>query len=189
MQCPGQDSRFWDGAAVFEYKCPKCGHMLEFFKDDSKRRCKNCGNEVFNPRMDFGCAAYCPYAEQCLGQLPPELLAKKQEKLITDTGAELKRRLKDDFKAIGRAGRAARRAAELAADNEGSNKAVIVLSVYFVILAEAAGGNAAELSQSIMTHFGANEGLKNEIRALLEHQGSAGDEDLNLRLVRQALVP
>ncbi len=188
MQCPGQDSRFWDGAAVFEYKCPKCGHMLEFFKDDSKRRCKNCGNEVFNPRMDFGCAAYCPYAEQCLGQLPPELLAKKQEKLIVDTGAEIKRRLGDDFKAIGRVSRTTRRAAELTAENEGSNKAVVVLSVYFQILAEAAAGNAAELGQSIMTHFGANEGLKNEICALLEHQGPAGEEDLNLRLVRQALV-
>ena len=31
----------------------------EFFKDETTRRCKNCGHKIVNPRMDFGCAAYC----------------------------------------------------------------------------------------------------------------------------------
>ena len=83
MQCPGQDNRYWDGGAVFEAPCPHCGNELEFFKDDSQRSCKKCGNRVLNPRIDFGCAAYCSHAEQCLGSMPPELLAK-QKNLFKD---------------------------------------------------------------------------------------------------------
>lgn len=83
MQCPGQDNRYWDGEAVFEAPCPHCGNVLEFFKDDSQRSCKKCGNRVLNPRIDFGCAAYCSHAEQCLGSMPPELLAK-QKNLFKD---------------------------------------------------------------------------------------------------------
>jgi hypothetical protein len=83
MQCPGQDNRYWDGEAVFEAPCPHCGNELEFFKDDSQRSCKKCGNRVLNPRIDFGCAAYCSHAEQCLGSMPPELLAK-QKNLFKD---------------------------------------------------------------------------------------------------------
>ncbi|MEN8190146.1 MAG: phosphohydrolase [Thermodesulfobacteriota bacterium] len=74
MQCPGQDNRYWDGEAVFEAPCPHCGNVLEFFKDDSQRSCRQCGNKVLNPKMDFGCATYCPYADQCLGDMPPEVL-------------------------------------------------------------------------------------------------------------------
>jgi hypothetical protein len=37
---------------------------------------------AFNKQMDLGCASYCPYAEQCLGSMPPELLAKKKELLV-----------------------------------------------------------------------------------------------------------
>jgi hypothetical protein len=83
MQCPGQDNRYWDGEAVFEAPCPHCGNELEFFKDDSQRSCKQCGNRVLNPRIDFGCAAYCSHAEQCLGSMPAELLAE-QKNLFKD---------------------------------------------------------------------------------------------------------
>lgn len=58
MQCPGQDSRYWDGEAVFEAKCPKCDHIVEFFKDDSTRKCSNCGYKMINPQMDLGCASF-----------------------------------------------------------------------------------------------------------------------------------
>ena len=75
MQCPGQDSRYWNGEDVFESECPKCGHSIEFFKDDSQQKCRKCGHRMLNPNMDFGCASYCPHAEQCLGSMPPELIA------------------------------------------------------------------------------------------------------------------
>ncbi len=75
MKCPGQDSRYWSGEDVFETACPECGHSIEFFKDDSQQKCRQCGHRLLNPKMDFGCASYCPHAEQCLGSMPPELLA------------------------------------------------------------------------------------------------------------------
>ncbi len=79
MKCPGQDSRYWKPGAIFEVRCPKCGSQVEFFKDDTTRLCKKCGHRFVNPKMDFGCASYCPYAEQCLGDLPPELLAERDD--------------------------------------------------------------------------------------------------------------
>lgn len=56
--------------------------MIEFFKDDTRRRCPNCGQEVPNPEMDFGCAAYCPYAEHCLGALPEGVVADGKLKVL-----------------------------------------------------------------------------------------------------------
>ena len=73
MQCPGQDSRYWNGDDIFETDCPKCGYRLEFFKDDAKRICKGCGFTMLNPQINFGCAEYCPHAAQCLGSLPEGL--------------------------------------------------------------------------------------------------------------------
>ena len=61
MQCPGQDSRYWDGEAVFEANCSECGNVLEFFKDDNARKCGKCGHEA-TQRVDhlvnynLGCA-------------------------------------------------------------------------------------------------------------------------------------
>lgn len=66
MQCPGQDTRYWKPGDIFEATCPACGAAIEFFKDDSSRRCTACGARVLNPRCDFGCAAHCAFAAQCL---------------------------------------------------------------------------------------------------------------------------
>ncbi len=67
-RCPGQNTQFWGPNAVFDIPCPGCGEALEFFKDEAQRRCRACGKLVFNPRMDFGCANWCPMARECLGQ-------------------------------------------------------------------------------------------------------------------------
>jgi len=134
MQCPGQDSRYWDGAAVFETKCKNCGHEIEFFKDDSSRKCKNCGHKMLNPRMDFGCASYCPYAEQCLGTLPPELLARKQEQLKDQVAVAMKKYFGNDFKRIGHAMKVARYAERIAdalpEDTDQAHPAVVLIAAY-----------------------------------------------------------
>ena len=67
MRCPGQDRRYWKFEDIRVVRCPNCGHVLEFFKDEPRLRCKGCGKIVFNPGKDFSCAAWCPFAEQCLG--------------------------------------------------------------------------------------------------------------------------
>ncbi len=67
MQCPGQDTRMWDRNAIFDVPCPRCGEAVEFFKDESSRRCGTCGSRVRNPKMDSGCAAHCSFARECAG--------------------------------------------------------------------------------------------------------------------------
>jgi hypothetical protein len=65
--CPGQDRRFWKPDDVFEEPCPHCGRAVEFWKDDPRRRCAHCGHLVRNSRFDMGCAAWCAFADRCLG--------------------------------------------------------------------------------------------------------------------------
>lgn len=113
MKCPGQDSRYWKEGAIFETTCPRCGAGVEFFKDDTTRVCRACGHRFLNPQMDFGCASYCQYAEQCLGSLSPELL-KQRENLLKDRIAiEMKRAFRQDFRKIGHALRVARYVEEI----------------------------------------------------------------------------
>ena len=129
MKCPGQDTQYWQPGAIFEVKCPKCEHKVEFFKDDTSRKCGNCGHRFVNPSMDFGCASYCQYAEQCLGTLPPELLAQKDDLLKDRVALEMKRYFKSDFKRIGHASRVARYAEKIG-KFEGGNLAVILSAAY-----------------------------------------------------------
>ena len=81
MKCPGQDSRYCKPDAIFETKCPGCGRDIEFFKDDSWQTCPGCGYKIRNPNIDFGCAAYCPYAKECIGSLPKELWGERERLL------------------------------------------------------------------------------------------------------------
>ncbi|MBW2647840.1 MAG: HD domain-containing protein [Deltaproteobacteria bacterium] len=67
VRCPGQDERFWKPDDIFEIQCSGCGRAMEFFKDEPKLKCRNCGQMVVNPKIDLGCAEWCQYAEQCLG--------------------------------------------------------------------------------------------------------------------------
>jgi HD superfamily phosphohydrolase YqeK len=129
MKCPGQDSRNWKPGAIFEAQCPECGNEVEFFKDDTTRRCKKCGHRFLNPAMDFGCASYCKYAEQCIGNLPPELIAQKEDLLKDRVAIEMKRYFRQDFKRIGHATRVARYAEQIGRA-EGGNPAVILSAAY-----------------------------------------------------------
>ncbi len=68
-RCPGQDIRYWKPEDIYEDKCPGCGNTLEFWKTDVRVRCEKCRRIVSNPRFDMGCAEWCSYAEQCLGEV------------------------------------------------------------------------------------------------------------------------
>ncbi len=72
--CPGQDRRFWKPDDIFEAECPSCGSQIEFWKDDVSRMCQECGHKTVNPKFDPGCAQWCPYAEECLGDLAKSYL-------------------------------------------------------------------------------------------------------------------
>lgn len=191
MQCPGQDSRYWDGEAIFESRCPKCGTVVEFFKDDSKRRCRQCGHELLNPRIDFGCASYCPFAEQCLGGLPPEMLAQKQDLLIERVALEVKRWHATDFQKIGQASRAARFAEQLA-KSEGANKAAVTLAAYLAEVdeREASAPLPKETAQAraLLSELKANEGLAAEVCDLIHHldQLPGPEASVNARVLYDA---
>lgn len=129
MKCPGQDPRYWKFDAIFEAQCPNCNASVEFFKDETRRRCKKCGQYVLNPKMDFGCAAHCKFAEQCFGELPPELIKEKEDLFKDRVAVEMKLYFKRDFKRIGHAAKVARYAGRIAQEEQG-DPAVILSAAY-----------------------------------------------------------
>ncbi len=181
MKCPGQDSRYWKPGAIYEVECPQCGKGVEFFKDDTSRRCEHCGHRFVNPRMDFGCAAYCPYAEQCLGTLPPEIAAQRENLLKDRVAVEMKRYFKKDFKRIGHAMRVARHA-ERIGKAEHANLAVILTAAYLhdIGIPEAEriyGSSAPEyqekegpgVARSILAGLGAKAQLVDAVCDIIGH--------------------
>jgi hypothetical protein len=74
IKCPGQDTRYWKSDDIFTVECPKCGAEIEFFKDDTRRRCAWCGHLFYNPKIEMGCAEWCQFADKCV----PELVKEKQ---------------------------------------------------------------------------------------------------------------
>jgi HD superfamily phosphodiesterase len=199
MKCPGQDTKYWKADAIFEVPCPKCDAPVEFFKDDTSRKCDKCGHRFPNPNMDFGCAAYCPYAEQCLGTLPEELVARKEDLLKDRVAIEMKRYLKSDFKRIGHATRVARYA-ERIGKNERGNLAVILSTAYLhdigIPEAERKHGSSAPeyqekegppIARSILNKLKANEDLVDEVCDIVGHHHHPGpDESLNFKVVFDA---
>ena len=69
LNCPGQDTQYWTAEAIYDIPCSGCGRLLEFFKDDLRRSCPECGTYTVNPKNDMACAAWCPSAAECLAQM------------------------------------------------------------------------------------------------------------------------
>ncbi|MFW6082374.1 MAG: HD domain-containing protein [Desulfosalsimonas sp.] len=199
MKCPGQDSRYWKPGAIFETQCPECGKPVEFFKDDTMRKCGHCGHRFVNPNMDFGCAAYCKFAEQCIGELPPELLAQRQELMKDRIAVEMKKYFGSDFKRIGHATRVARHA-EAIAGREGGDPAVILAASYLhdigIHEAERKHGSTAAkyqeqegpaIARQIMEKLGADEALIEEVCGIIgRHHHPEENESLNFRVLYDA---
>jgi len=199
MKCPGQDSRYWKPGAIFEVQCPKCKAVVEFFKDDTTRKCDRCGHRFVNPNMDFGCASYCEHAEQCLGTLPEELLAQKEDLLKDRVAVEMKRYLKNDFKRIGHASRVARHA-ERIGKLEGGNLAVILCAANLhdigIPEAERKYGNAAPeyqeqegppVARGILEKLSAKAPIIDEVCSIIARHHHPGNNDtLNFQVVYDA---
>ena len=189
MKCPGQDSRYWKPGAIFEEQCPKCGHSVEFFKDDPARKCGKCGHRFINPKMDFGCASYCEFAEQCMGTLPPELLAEKEDLLKDRVAIEMKRYFKADFKRIGHATKVARHAERIGKMERG-NLAVILCAAHLhdigILEAERKHDSTAaryqeqegpSIAREILEKLGAKEALIEEVCDIISHHHHPREDD------------
>ena len=180
MKCPGQDMQFWENDAIFDIDCPECGKPVEFYKDDTTRKCGSCGHRFVNPKMDFGCAAYCKFAEQCLGTLPEEFIGSQDNLLKDKVAVEIKRYYKTDFKKISKVVRIARYAEKIG-KTEGVNMAILLCTAYlYNIGADTAleKSNSTDPQQvkqesivtatAILKKIGAKEQLLNEVCTLIE---------------------
>ncbi len=161
MKCPGQDMQYWTENAIFNVECPQCHNSVEFYKDDTSRKCPHCGNRFVNPKMDFGCAAYCQFAEQCLGTLPEEFQGVQDNLLKDKVAVEMKRHYKTDFKRISRAMKIARHAENIG-KSEGGNLAAILCAAYLHEVDKPA-------AESILKKLSADQEMINEVIGILDY--------------------
>jgi hypothetical protein len=179
--------------------CPVCDNPVEFFKDESIRRCKKCGHKLVNPKMDFGCAAYCKYAEQCLGELTPELLAQRKELLKDRVAIEMKHYFKKDFRRIGHATKVARYADQIVREEKG-DPAVVLSAAYLHDIGiheadwkhQSAEAKYQEeegppIARDILTRLGAQPDLIEEVCDLIaHHHHPRPEETVNFKVVYDA---
>jgi HD superfamily phosphodiesterase len=171
---------------------------MEFFKDEPTRRCKKWAQNG-QPKMDFGCAAYCKYAEQCLGDLPPELIAQKQDLLKDRVAIEMKHFFKQDFKRIGHATKVARHAEQIAREEKGE-VAIVLTAAYLhdigIKEAEARYQSTEpkyqeelgpSIAREILTKLGATPGLIEEVCDIIgHHHHPRPQETANFKIVYDA---
>lgn len=172
MKCPGQDLQYWKPGDIYDVPCPKCGKNVEFFKDETARRCSACGHRFVNPSLDFGCAAYCPFAEQCIGALPEEAAAVRENLLKDRVAVAMKRHYRQDFHRIGRAVRRARWIERLGRESQ-APLAVMLIVAYLRDMSTAE-------AQQLLTSLSAREELITQAIALLTNETVPSTEPLAL---------
>ncbi len=175
MKCPGQDTRYWKPGDVFESECPKCGAEIEFFKDDTRRRCAWCGHMFYNPKIELGCAEWCQYAEKCV---PDLVKAKKAAQTFKAALAEqVKNYLQDDQAAWEATEAAEHYAQELLKAEGGDPKVVLAATLLHRVEQHQARDFLAEL-----------ETEPELVEAILElTTGRGQDKDLNRQIFQDAL--
>jgi hypothetical protein len=187
MKCPGQDTQYWTAGAIFEVNCPQCNQPVEFFKDDTTRKCPGCGHRFANPKMDFGCAAYCQYAEQCLGDLPPELAAQQEDLFKDRVAVAVKRYLKRDFKRIGRITRRVRHAEELGKQRQ-ADMPVLIVSALLWGLDQFDGAGDLPVARAILADLKAPTPLTEAVCRIIggTDSSAAGQMPLEYELLVEA---
>ena len=202
MRCPGQDLRFWKPDDIFEMTCPKCQKKIEFFKDDVRRKCR-CGHEVVNPKLDFGCARWCQYAEQCLGTIPDEVKAKKKDEdkdlLREKISMEMKKYFGTDFKRMNHALKVSRYAEQIL-KIEGGHPLVVLGAAYLhdigIHEAERKYGSASghdqeiegpPIARKILEGLNVEREVVDEICEIIAHHHSPkSEESLNFQILYEA---
>lgn len=199
MKCPGQDLRHWKPGDIFDVSCPQCGKEIEFFKDDVRRKCKSCGSQVTNPKIDFGCAEWCNYAEQCVGNLPAELREKMGEFLRDRIALEMRKVFGRDLKRINHANKVARFAEEILKE-EGGDPAVVIAASYLhdIGIHEAKRNynstardyqerEGPPIARDILERLGMDRGIIDEVCDLIAHHHSPGHiKTLNFQILWEA---
>ena len=188
MKCPGQDMQYWDSDAIYEVKCPECGHPVEFYKDDPMRKCSNCDHRFVNPRMDFGCASYCQFAQQCLGTLPEEFVLQQDNLLKDKVAVAVKRFFHRDFKRIRLTSQLAGHAEKIGKAMESSHLALILCSAYLIFVNDKyhvprdfqshiteEDDTTAEIAAKLLADIGADKTLIAQVCRILS--GRPGEDE------------
>ena len=202
MRCPGQDMRYWKPGDIFNARCPNCGESLEFFKDEVRRKC-HCGHVVTNPKLDFGCAEWCPYAEQCIGTVPDEVKARqkteKENSLKERISLEMKKYFGSDPKRISHALKAARYAEQIL-KMEGGNPLVVLASAYLHDIGihqaenkyQSTSGEYQEkegpvIAKEILERLDVQKEMVDEVCDIIGHHHHPREEEtLNFQIVYEA---
>ncbi|MGQ9777754.1 MAG: HD domain-containing protein [Thermodesulfobacteriota bacterium] len=202
MRCPGQDPMFWKPGDVFEIPCPKCGYGVEFLKYDVKRKCR-CGHEIVNPKINFGCAEWCPYGDTCIEGLPEEIKMKTKEeknnRLRGRIAQEMRRYFGNDLKRINHALKVAQYAEEIL-KIEGGNPLVVLGAAYLhdigIKRAEEKYGSSAaeyqekegpEIAREILMKLNVQRGIIEEICDIISHHHHPRPkETLNFQILYEA---
>lgn len=172
--------QYWKDDAIFEVNCPECDAVVEFYKDDTSRKCPKCDHRFVNPKLDFGCASYCQFAEQCLGTLPENFLGNREDLLKDKVAVLLKRHLRTDFKRI-RVATDLARLGESICKKEGGNLAVVLCSCYLHEIDKP-------VADSILQEAGASDPLCDTIYETLAPDSLSTSSPIESQIVADAIV-
>ncbi len=198
--CPGQDTAFWKPGDIFEVQCAECGHPVEFFKDDATRRCRSCGQQVQNPKLNLGCAQWCEHAKECLGYDPKEkqMAEGDQTSLVDKLIAAMKGVFGDDRRRIGHALSVLERAKEIMAGEGGNPRVILSAAVLHDIgihAAEQKHGSAAgrwqeiegpPIAEGIMKDLGLDQGTIAEVCEIIAHHHKGGPDSIEFKVLWDA---
>lgn len=183
-QCPGQDRRYWKPEDIFEEPCPHCGNPIEFWKDDVRVRCPNCKELVTNPRFDPGCAAWCSYADKCLGPMAAEF--RRQPQVIRDRlEVEVRKELAGEKAVLDRSLKAAAIARDLAREKGADMVVAVAASLLYGLAATGRREKAEDLLVRVGIDQEVREQIMNIITSLPDTPNGSGSE--NLTAVAEAL--
>ena len=191
-RCPGQDTQFWDPGDIYSIDCPKCGKPVEFFKDDIRRRCKECGHLFLNPKLDLGCSKWCQYAEQCVGTMSKEEFKEVLVLAIKDFFEGDKERLHHSLTVVDFAER-------ILEEEKGNPKVAIAAAALYDIGTQAVGDkpegrrrideelDSFSAAKGILDRSGAEEEVIRAVCRILEkRENSRIRDDLDSRIVHDA---
>ena len=175
---------------------------VEFFKFDAKRKCR-CGHEIVNPKIDFGCAEWCPYGDSCIEGLPEEMKAKTREeknnRLRERISSEIRRYWGPDVKRLNHALKVAQYAEEIL-KIEGGHPLVVLGAAYLhdigIKEAEEKYGSASaedqekegkDIAEDILKKLNVQRGIVDEICDIIGHHHHPREkETLNFQILYEA---
>jgi hypothetical protein len=149
--------------------------------------------------MDFGCAAYCKYADQCLGELSPDLLAQREDLFKDRVAIEMKRYFGKDFKLISHAMLVGRYAGEILKE-ERADPPVVLSAAYLqnigakeaarkygVIEPQHLETEGPAAAREILSKLGAKDELVDEVCEIVGRQYHPKENDTpSFRIVHDA---